>query len=460
MQSIIGRWLVLSLLLLVSSSISFPLYANVVGADTQNFNPTTNGLDFVTVHSSETLQPGIFNLGLFLNYAINSLPNYENKSTADRTNFKDTLLSADLNMGVGLLRNLDVGISLPHLVSQDVDTDTTSGEFEKTGLTEIRVNTKYRFFGDQDGGLAAILSANFNQIEDNPFAGSGVGPTYNIELAMDTTRNKIAYGGNIGYRIRDAGDQLPNVPVEPLPNQFIASLAVSYLMTKWDTKLIGEIYGSIPAESQDAATDRELSTAELLVGIKSDVRTNLALHIGGGTELIHGTSSPDWRIYAGLNYTFGPMFSKPASETTIVRVKEGQTPIDALTGPEPEGFDTKPSGGSEMFVAKDVLFEFNSDALSVDFQDALKRMADYLKRPPGIKSLVIEGHTDSVGSNAYNMDLSQRRAGNVRKFLISDGGLPAQKVEAVGFGEEKPIADNGNFQGRALNRRVEFRIER
>ena len=48
--------------------------ANVVGIDAQNFNPTSNGIDFVTVQSSETLEPGIVNLGLFFNYAINTLP--------------------------------------------------------------------------------------------------------------------------------------------------------------------------------------------------------------------------------------------------------------------------------------------------------------------------------------------------------------------------------------------------
>ena len=76
--------------------------ANVVGSDTQNFNPTTDGLDFVTVQSSETLEPGIFNLGLFINYAVNSLPNYEDVTTQTRTNFHDTLWSSDFNLGVGV----------------------------------------------------------------------------------------------------------------------------------------------------------------------------------------------------------------------------------------------------------------------------------------------------------------------------------------------------------------------
>src|SRR5690606_10741721 len=91
--------------------------ANVVGADTQNFNPLTSGLDFVTVHSSETLQPGIINFGLFFNYAVNSLPNYEDVTTGSRTDFTDSLLSADLNFGVGIMKNWDFGVSFPILIS-------------------------------------------------------------------------------------------------------------------------------------------------------------------------------------------------------------------------------------------------------------------------------------------------------------------------------------------------------
>ena len=68
-------------LLLLSLVACMRAQANVVGADTQNFNPTNDGLDFVTVHSSKTLSPGLLNLGVFVNYAVNSLPNYEDTTT-------------------------------------------------------------------------------------------------------------------------------------------------------------------------------------------------------------------------------------------------------------------------------------------------------------------------------------------------------------------------------------------
>ncbi len=445
-----GRFLVL-----MAGLSSHTTYANVVGADTQNFNPITNGLDFVTVHSSETLKPGLLNLGFFLNYAVNSLPNYENTTTQSRTNFRDSLVSADLNFGYGIMDNWDLGFSVPYLVNQNVDSDLTTfrGEYAQTGLTEFRANTKYRVTGDDSGGVALIASVNLNQIEDNPFTGINPGPTMNFEVAADSTYNKINYGANVGYRIRNPGQQVAALQgvVEPMKNQLIASAAVSYLLEEYDTKLIAEIFGGFPTEKSDFSSDRDQSSFELLGGIKTDLSQDLAFHLGAGTEIMHGTSSPDWRLYTGINWVFGPLFSEGPKEV-IVRVQEN------IEITEEDPFAQKPQS-NESFIARDVLFKFNSERIDGAFRESLNRMADYLMRPPGFKTLVIVGHTDSIGSDAYNMDLSQRRANSVRSVLI-EFGVPAAKISARGMGERQPVADNGNFQGRALNRRVEFQLAR
>lgn len=447
------------LFLLLAAFSSNSSYANVVGADTQNFNPLTSGLDFITVHSSETLKPGILNLGLFLNYAVNTLPNYEDATTQSRTNFSDSLLSSDLNFGLGLMRNWDIGFSFPVLLYQNVDSDAPAfrGQYEQTGLTEIRGNTKYRFYGDDRGGLAAILSFNLNQIEDNPFAGTDPGPTYNLELAADTVVKELwTVGGNLGYRFRDSGKAIAGVPVIPFGDQWIGSMAVSYLLTQWDIKVVSELFGSYPVESHKFASDRELSSLEMLLGAKADLTPDLAFHVGAGTELIHGTASPDWRVYTGINWAVGPLFSK--SDQAIVRVEEpvGQN-IDEDYDEDPFEVRAIPLK-KETFRGKDILFEFNSDVIHPDAMNSMKGFVEYLQKS-GFVKLVIEGHTDSIGSESYNQSLSERRAARVRQTLVSLG-LPSQKVTSIGYGETLPIADNGNFQGRAINRRVEFQVER
>ena len=118
-----------------------------------------------------------------------------------------------------------------------------------------------------------------------------------------------------------------------------------------------------------------------------------------------------------------------------------------------------PNVSGENFIIKDLLFEFASDRLTPQFEKKLAELVSYLKKAPQAKMMTIGGHTDSVGRDEFNLELSKRRAKAVRAAVIRIGWAP-DKIKAFGFGETKPIADNGNFQGRALNRRVEFRIER
>jgi OOP family OmpA-OmpF porin len=69
----------------------------------------------------------------------------------------------------------------------------------------------------------------------------------------------------------------------------------------------------------------------------------------------------------------------------------------------------------------------------------------------------VAGYTDSVGSDEYNLKLSQDRANSVKQYIVSRGA-PGNRINPVGYGEQNPIADNGTEEGRALNRRVEFQV--
>ena len=71
----------------------------------------------------------------------------------------------------------------------------------------------------------------------------------------------------------------------------------------------------------------------------------------------------------------------------------------------------------------------------------------------------VEGHTDSVGNATYNQKLSERRAGAVRDALVNQYGVEANRINAVGYGKTRPVADNATEAGRAVNRRVEAAVE-
>lgn len=104
----------------------------------------------------------------------------------------------------------------------------------------------------------------------------------------------------------------------------------------------------------------------------------------------------------------------------------------------------------------DVLFDVGSSSLKAGATDEVSRVAGVLNQYPQT-SIVVAGHTDASGSEAANQQLSERRAGAVRNALIKQGVDP-RRIEAVGFGEGQPIADNGSEGGRQLNRRVQITI--
>ncbi|CAM2005099.1 OmpA family protein [Acanthopleuribacter pedis] len=101
----------------------------------------------------------------------------------------------------------------------------------------------------------------------------------------------------------------------------------------------------------------------------------------------------------------------------------------------------------------DVLFDVNSHALGSRSRDTLSQMSGVLQDYPKT-AVVIQGHTDSTGSEAHNQDLSERRAGSVRRFF-SNQGISGQRLIAMGYGETMPVADNTTESGRRLNRRVD-----
>ncbi|HOW51262.1 MAG TPA: OmpA family protein [bacterium] len=104
-----------------------------------------------------------------------------------------------------------------------------------------------------------------------------------------------------------------------------------------------------------------------------------------------------------------------------------------------------------------VFFTTGKAVIEKKSYDMLKEVADAIKSVPSIKKVVIEGHTDNVGGRALNVKLSQSRADSVREFLI-DEGVDGAKLEAIGYGPDKPISPNKTEKGRAMNRRVEFKI--
>jgi outer membrane protein OmpA-like peptidoglycan-associated protein len=215
----------------------------------------------------------------------------------------------------------------------------------------------------------------------------------------------------------------------------------------------------------------------------SDSNSSDGLHLGAGARFFISDqfavrSEGDWfNIDNGdlwsLNLGFEYQFGRPAKVAAPVVMAAPVAAVVAAPAPPPapvdsdgdgvvEGSDQCPGtpagakvdaqGCEEQLVLRGVNFSTGSATLTPQDLLLLDSVADTLAKRPAF-SVEVRGHTDDAGSEASNLDLSQRRAESVRDYLVSNGISP-EKLTAVGKGETDPIASNETADGRAQNRRV------
>ncbi len=118
-------------------------------------------------------------------------------------------------------------------------------------------------------------------------------------------------------------------------------------------------------------------------------------------------------------------------------------------------YDFKPVQ-REVIILRGINFDFDKYDIKPEAKAILDSGVEILKKHPEIK-IVIEGHTDSIGSEAYNQKLSEKRAKAVYDYFVKKGISP-DRMKTVGYGETRPKADNSTEEGRAINRRVEIKV--
>ena len=183
---------------------------------------------------------------------------------------------------------------------------------------------------------------------------------------------------------------------------------------------------------------------------RGDLRVSKALDTGGniGGNIGNLVDDPvDYGINLALNYHLGDR-SKPAKPVKPARAIPATVPA-APTAPTEE-----PATPKTRMVRVTIAVFFNTDEdVAIGYGDDLDKIARAMKDHPALH-LTLEGHTDSRGETAYNQNLSERRANTVAAKLVNDYQISASRIETIGYGEERPVADNTSAEGRAKNRRV------
>jgi OOP family OmpA-OmpF porin len=153
-----------------------------------------------------------------------------------------------------------------------------------------------------------------------------------------------------------------------------------------------------------------------------------------GTAWKNGTNELCWR-----NANWTPATAAPGCDGAIAKAAAAPAAVAA-----------------KVTYTADALFDFDKSALKPAARTSLDNLVGQIKSL-ALEVVIATGHTDSVGTDAYNQKLSVRRADAVKKYLVSKG-IAANRIQIEGKGEAQPVADNKTDDGRAKNRRVQIEV--
>ncbi|HXH11246.1 MAG TPA: OmpA family protein [Alphaproteobacteria bacterium] len=425
---------------------------------------------FFDLPTAESLSQGNFAIGLF--------PTFEKVFTADIsadddfTRLRLDRYSAILSGAYGILDNLELGIAIrgAHTdaeVKQFIGADISSADEHETGFGKIRVGLKYRpaalgFPSMRTLGFAGLALEPFVDIQTHgterglsyPYRDQDT--VYGINLLAGGQVGPVGIHWRLGYSRTD-GSNVDNFMVIGSPfNIDVPGLSdgerLNYALA-FNFQPTSQLNLILKGEGDTSARhpwgSREDHRVNALAGAIYGLPSGLAVHAAWQVDLHDPIpdrrgNDLDYRIIAGLSYSFARPVAAPP-------------PSPPPPPPPPPPPVAPPERRVERIVLQPVHFEFDKSSLTPLGRRVLDEAAEKLIENPNL-SVEIEGHTDSIGTELYNLGLGKRRAEAVKGYLVLRHRIDPARMTTLSYGEARPIADNRTEEGRALNRRVEFKV--
>jgi OOP family OmpA-OmpF porin len=258
-------------------------------------------------------------------------------------------------------------------------------------------------------------------------------PVYGLKLGYDFTKNIGAEATfnyvNTDYTAANINTNVYNYRVEGLYHFMPDSKLVPFLA-------VG--LGGMSVDYSGVTHDKDRVTFDYGAGLKYFVTDWLALRADVRHVLAFGS------VYNNLEYTVGLMFYFGGKKDGVQEMKK-----------EEEVEQTIIEKGR---VTLNVEFDTGKHFVKPVYYKEIQGVTDVMNKYPKLK-IVVEGHTDNVGGEKYNLNLSQNRAEAIKGVMVNNFKIKSNRIKAEGFGYSKPIGDNKTVEGRQINRRVEAVVE-
>jgi OOP family OmpA-OmpF porin len=480
------RWLTTIALLLGVSTAATAQAQNLAA---QRFAPAGSEDGVLGVEGADLrrlLHPYV---ALWAHYALDPLVVEQDD---DETAIVEHVLGADLVFSIAVWEGLEFGALLPVtlLAKGDEDAATAVGLVPMDGASmgDLSLRVAYRFELSYRDALALHVPVYLPTAPDDDLLASGFGVKPTMAYTHGFEHADLTF--NLSYLFRDDVEVGDYHGGQELGLHMGTRIGVD---PTWDTAIVASI-------GVDSSLHDFFGAAETPVEPQAGVEHWFGQHwrLGGflGTGLSRGIGAPDLRV--GLSIAFGEKPARPRREgdrdSDGIPDENDACPHDAEdrdgfadedgcpdedndndgildeddacpSAPEtPDGIadedgcpDRIRVEGALITTFEPVQFKTDSDEILPESHPMLREVSNVMKTNPGME-IHVAGHSDSTGDAEYNRELSDRRAHSVRKFIIEQG-VDDDRLDAKGYGEDQPVADNESEEGRRKNRRVEFQLK-
>jgi len=406
-------------------------------------------------------------------------------------------------LGSFALGPLELGADLPLAVRQGSDlglltsrgvTGPLAEPIGSTTLGDLRLVGKAPLLSGAPRDVAVGLDLRLPTGDGNAFHSDGLAA--NPQLLAGRGIGPVRLDASLGYLVRGRGQYLQLVARDGLTYGVAASVPLPRVGPLSTWRAIADVAGQWP-RGLDLASARYRAPLSVRAGVRARVWRDLAVDVGAGTGVAWvgdaGYGRESIRLFAGLRWERlvvepgrGPEGDRDGDGVPDAADRcpdePGPAELDGCPDRDGDGIadlddkcpdqpgpaqnDGCPPPPDEPVVEvetsrlslKDAItFDTGRDTIRSESSHILDEIAKVLKAHPELKRVRVEGHTDNVGGRGYNQDLSHRRARSVVRALVQRG-VSGGRLEAEGYGFERPIAPNTTSLGRAKNRRVEFTI--
>lgn len=469
--------------------------------DVERFKPHVTYDGFVMAEGSDVRpEADRWEAGMYLNYGLNQLV-VVNGANEISDKFVAGRLGVDFVGSLTIWGPLAFGIGVPFYLAQtgdeaDQDGDGVVGDPDFAGFGDVRLVPKLRILDDRELFGLAIAAEVRIPTHAGDFSGGARNVVFAPRLIADHRFGASGFrlGANAGVAIRE-GTTFENVNAL---SEYIYSAALSYRIGGWDGLVaVGAEVDGATGLSSDVNFE-ELPLEGIVFG-KVYPDQDWTVSFGPGFGLVPGYGIPTFRFFAGVRWhptnndrdddgipddedacpdtpedRDGFEDSDGCPEDTEERDddRDGITNVDdecpdekeTINGIEDE--DGCPDEGdakvirkkTQLQVLENIEFATGSAQIRPSSWPILNQVALMIKADPSIRKVRIEGHTDSRGSREMNIKLSQDRADSVMRYLIVKGGISKDRLEAKGYGPDRPLVEEVDQAAMQKNRRVDFVI--